>query len=60
MDTLATTRQRHCLTAVTIETERSSREEGVGVPTRAESAGTEEDFTPKAAGDVKIVGILGA
>jgi hypothetical protein len=29
-------------------------EEGVGVPTRVESVGMEEDFAPKAAGDVKI------
>jgi hypothetical protein len=40
--------------AFTIETERASGREGVGVPTGAESAGTEEDFTPKAAGDVRF------
>jgi hypothetical protein len=38
--------------AFTIETERVSWIGGVRVPTRVESAGMEEDFTPKAAGDV--------
>jgi hypothetical protein len=40
--------------AFTIEMERASGREGVGVPTRVESVGTEEDFAPKAAGDVRF------
>jgi hypothetical protein len=40
--------------AFTIETERALGREGVRVPTGAESAGTEEDFAPKAAGDVRF------
>jgi hypothetical protein len=38
--------------AFTIETERFLGSVGVGVPTGVESAGMEEDFAPKAAGDI--------
>jgi hypothetical protein len=37
-----------------MEMERSSGRGGVRVPTGAESAGMEEDFAPKATGDVRF------